>query len=434
MGSVKDLIFNEKIADRLNISGYPINKILELYTPPTLMEFGNGCWYVGGTFSVKDLKEQIPSRTIKNKPEALTLMTGMGFEYIANKHPDINTCYLGILDHDGNVVDVTTLLDRGELSNIIVMKLAHVPETYSNGDLKKYREDLANGILQCGVADVESIFRKGFPLGSSTFKKIFEAAGIGEEYANLATYDEVVEGLNKIRDSLKKQLGDNSKLENVLKKAGLNVIPNPGHTLDECVYDSTTKFEIAGDRDITQEEERKFSGLSEEGYRLWTEDYFPRTANAQIQLGKERNIIQIDGKEEVVAYHRMPVVTDFVNNPDENRMMIPVEYEGEKLIIPSNKEIQRAYFKKQSVDIAIIEAKNRAEKAGDINKWKENMGDVFKEMNIDIKAVTEYSCQLMEYAIAEVANRMLGKNIFDAKPLDQWIPQFVPYASRIQNK
>ncbi|GAH87179.1 unnamed protein product, partial [marine sediment metagenome] len=185
MGSVKDLIVDDSPAGKL-------------YVPPTNDQFGRGAWRVSGRFSVGDLKEQIPESNIKDKAEALTMMTARFFEYLANKHPDIPTCYLGLLDKDGIVTDTQALLDRGQTSNVIVMKLAHLPKTYSNGDLKKYREDLESGALQCGVADVESIFRAGFPLGSSTFKRIFKAVGMGSTYEKLATYDETVKALDEI--------------------------------------------------------------------------------------------------------------------------------------------------------------------------------------------------------------------------------------------
>ena len=78
-----------------------------------------------------------------------------------------------MVDADGKIVSIGELLHKEQTSNIIAMKLAHVPQTYCNGDLAKYRQDLASGTLQCGVADIESIFRAGIPLGSSVLEKIF---------------------------------------------------------------------------------------------------------------------------------------------------------------------------------------------------------------------------------------------------------------------
>ena len=179
MGSVKDSIMDDSPAGRL-------------YIPVTTTDFGELAWRVKGTFSVGDLKEQIPDSTIPNKAEALTMTVATFFEYLANRHPDIPTCYLGLVGNDGKLATARDLFDKGETTNIFVTRLAHVPESYSDGDLTVYRQALASGELQCGVADVESIFRKGYPLGSSTFQKIFGAVGMEREYLMLATYDESV--------------------------------------------------------------------------------------------------------------------------------------------------------------------------------------------------------------------------------------------------
>lgn len=447
MGSVKDLIIKGALADKW-------------YKSPTSTEFGRGAWRVKGTYSVGDLKKLIPDSDIENKSEALTLMVGLFFEWLADHHPDIPTCYLGVLDKDGNMTTAQKLLDKGDLSNIIVMKIAHVPETYCRGDLAKYRNALASGELQCGVADVESIFRQGFPLGSSTFEKIFDAVGMKKEYETLATYDETVAGLDKIRamvgveavkhindiyaalsstkistEILKKSLASFPKLEKILQDSHLGTtIPNPGFVLKYFVCNSTTKFEEAGDRAISNEEEESYSGLDKEGYLQWTQIMFPLLTQAQTEFAARRNILNIDGKAECVAYKRKPVITDFVCTPDENRLMIIADVGGVEWAIPTNKEIQRAIFRREGVYAAINEAKRRSKKDGDVNKWKDYMPQILKERNIDLKAVSEHSCNLMAYAIAEVANRTLGKTVFDAKPLDSWVGEFIPYASKIQRQ
>ena len=90
MGSVKDLVRDDSVYGKL-------------YQPPTSNDFGRGVWKVSGRFSVRDLKEQIPETSINHKPAALTMMTATFFEYLANIHPEIDTCYLGVVDADGNI-------------------------------------------------------------------------------------------------------------------------------------------------------------------------------------------------------------------------------------------------------------------------------------------------------------------------------------------
>jgi phosphoribosylaminoimidazole-succinocarboxamide synthase len=416
MGSVKELI----------ISNSPAGK---LYKAPTNNEFGLGAWKVSGRFSVGDLKSLIPDSNIENKAEALTMITANFFEWLANKHPDIPTCYEGILDYDGKITDTQDLMTKGQTSNIIVMKLAHVPDTYCKGNLDVYRAALTSGELQCGVADVESIFRNGVPLGSSIIEKIFKAVDMHKEYLMYAKYDETVLGLDIIRKMVAEYgLSNYPSLEKVLSTSGLGTtIPNPGFILNHFVYNTTTKFEESGDRDISEEDAKKLSGLSEEGYRLWADTMFPASSAAQIQYAKERGVLNIDGKGECVAYHRMPIVTDFMCTPDENRLMITVEQNGETWAIPSNKEIQRAIFREEGIYFAIDAAKGI-----DPEHWKNYIPDILDSKGIDINAVSKHSCILMGSAISEVANRLLGKTMFDAKPLNSWVNDFMPYASKVE--
>jgi len=422
MGSVKDLITSGPGA--------------ELYVPPSATMFGRGAWAVKGTYSVKDLKHLIPPDEIPNKAEELTMNTGHFFEWLAKTHPEIPTCYLGVLDNNDKITNVQTLLDRGETTNRIVMKLAHVPETFSGGDLDSYRAALQSGELQCGVADVESIFRKGFPLGSSTFKRIFRAVRREEQYNTLATYDETASALDEIRaEVISRGLGSFPKLEEILQESGLGTtIPNPGFVLKDMTYDSTTKFESTGDREITKTEERKLSGLSDEGHDLWTGEMFPALARAQIKYSNQHNLSNMDGKGECVAYRGMPIVTDFANTPDENRLMIVIQRNGAYWAIPSNKEIQRAVFTQAGVDVAIAEAKGNAKDTGNPDTWKDYFPDALKSHGINLEEVSDHSRNLMAYAIAEVGNRILGQRVFDAKPLDDWVGDFMPYASKIERQ
>ncbi|MFH0978496.1 MAG: hypothetical protein V1837_04305 [Candidatus Woesearchaeota archaeon] len=424
MGSTKDLVTTGKLGE-------------QWYAPPTAVKFGYGPMQVKGTFSVADLKKLIPESIIKNKAEALAMQQAAFAEYLQYNHPEIPNSYYGILDKDFKRTDVQHLLSKGETSSIVVMKLAHTPDSFCEGNLDKYRAALQSGELQCGVADVESIFRLGFPLGSSTFEDIFKAVRLGEKYEHLATYNETAAELDKIRAMVSEQgLDIFEGLEELLQKKGLGTtIPNPGFVLKHFVYDTTTKFVSYGDLKISEEDAEKLSGLSHESYQLWKNDMFPKIAAAQIKFCMERNIFNIDGKSEIVAYHRMPVVADFQCTVDENREMIVVAVDGVEWLIPSNKEIQRAIFRKEGVYAAKAEALRRSVKdKGVFDHWKEYFPAVIKERKIDLVGVTEFSCDLMANAIMEVANRTLGHRVFDAKPLDSWVRDFVPYASKLQRQ
>lgn len=421
MGSVKDLKTDDSLAGRL-------------FIPSTAMEFGQGGMQTSGRYSVADLKKMIPDSDIKDKAYVLAMTQGAFFEWLSTNYPDIPHCYVGLMDKDGKIVDSATLLDRGELSNVVVMKIAHTPDSFSGGDLAKYRAAMASGELQCAVADVESIFRKGLPLGSSAFKKIFGAVGISEQYyETIATYDDTVKHLDMIREFAGnigiKNLG---KLEALLRSFSLGTtIPNPGFVLKDFTFDSTTKFEEAGDRDITAAEAQELSGLSPEGYDKWTKVMYPALADAQIRYCDERNMVNIDGKSEVVAYRRMPVLTDFVCSPDENRIMIVHTVDGTEWALPTNKEVGRAIFRLSGVYAAKAEATERAKKAGSADNWKEYMPAVLQERGIDLNAVSEHACTMMSYAMAEVGNRLLGRKVFDAAPIDTWARHFVPFASKL---
>ncbi|MFH1511181.1 MAG: hypothetical protein ABIF10_05800 [Candidatus Woesearchaeota archaeon] len=420
MGSTKDIV-NE-------------GNFRNWHKSPTADEMGRGAMAASGRFSVADLKKKIPDQTIKNKAEILTMTTAAFFEYFKQRNPDIETCFVTLLDRDGKETDLTRLLDKGDTTNLILMKLVHTPETYCGNDLKAYRKALTSGKLQCAVADIESIYRQGFPLGSSTFEKIFKEAGMLHYYEAASTYSDTVEYLNVIRRALSdaKQQGRKTKaMDDLLAKYCLKSVPNPGFLLDKIVYDSTTKFEKAGDRPITKEEEQKLSGLDKEGYDKYTQDIFPRFCQAQVDFVRARGMISYDGKGEVAAYKRKPLITDYACNIDENRNMIPVSRDGELWAVPTNKEIQRAVFRQNGVYAAKAIAQQKAMDNNDPENWINHFDDAIRAKRIDLEEVTRHSCELMAYAAAEVANRTLGRDVFESKPMQSWLEDFMPFASKV---
>ena len=418
MGSVKDPVIGEGLG-------------ADLYVPAKPHDFGAGGWLVSGRFSVGDLKDKIPGREIAEKAYVLTMMTAGYFENAENK--GMESCYLGMIDKDGNVVDTQTLLDRGEKSNLIYMRLANAPASSNPDDVRAYHQAIQNGDISVYVADAESIFRAGLPLGSSSFKKIFQMAGRGDIYEKLATYDETTGELEAIREGFKRSRRDEFlELKAYLNQLGLKDVPNPGQVLSEPVLNFTTKFAISGDEDITESQARERMGLTDEAYEDW-KGLVRKCADDQIAYSQERGIVNIDGKLEGVVAEGRTILTDFANTPDENRLMITHEQDGITYLVPTNKEIQRAIFRARGIYDAIDQSKEHAEKTdGTKDTWRDHLFEFTTQRTLE--DATEESCEMMSDALREVGNRALRTDIFDAKPIDQWVESFLPYASRVQEE
>lgn len=417
MGSVKDLILPE------SISGGWHSKAAALYERPTSHSFGRGGWKVSGRFSVGDLKGIIPHEyEIKDKNFVLAMTAGAYFEDAANN--DMQSCYEGMMNHDGKVVSVRDLLDKGELSDVIVMKLANVPKSGSKEDVAAYHEAIRKRDISVYVADVEAIFRAGLPLGSSVFKKICGMMGKGDQYERVATYDDTVALLDEVRaESLK---NPNPKLITYLDSLGLDGIPNPGAMLPRPAFNYTTKFAESGDADIGDDDViERLGGDIGKSFKLIA--LLGHCTNHQLAYSKQRGSNNMDGKIEGVVMGDDVMLTDFACTVDENRQMLRYEHNGVVYLLPTNKEIQRAVFRENGIYVAIEEAKKI-----DAEKWKPHLLKfTTHEKLVD---ATRHSVELMSGAIGTMGNLALGKNIFDAKPLDTWAPAFLPYASREQDK
>jgi len=49
-----------------------------------------------------------------------------------------------------------------------------------------------------------------------------------------------------------------------------------------------------------------------------------------------------------------------------------------------------------------------------------------------IEEATRQSVWMMAQAIGLVGNRLLGQNVFEARPIDEWVDPFLPYASILE--
>jgi hypothetical protein len=408
MGSVKDIIVDGPIAQKWHLAASP-------------RAFGTDPWRVSGRFSVGDLKSKIPPLEIAMKNYILAMTAARYWESAASA--GFTSCYIGMIDKSNRLVDTATLLQRGELSDIILMRTAFSPGEMRCGtkeaDLIAYHEAIRRGEATKYVADAESIFRLGFPLGASTFEKIFTAVGKKDAYQTLATFDETVAQLDQIRAM--PNVMENATLQDVLAKAGLDRIPNPGHMLEQPVLNFTTKFGLAGDEDITETEAAKRMGLTPTSYDFW-KGLVRRNALHQIDWTADRGIVNIDGKVEAVVTEGKPIFTDFACTVDENRLMLEYEQNSTVFLVPSNKEIQRAIFRKSGIYAAIVTAKQQHG-----NDWLGHINSYATDAQI--ADATKESIWMMEQAIATVGNKLLGRNVFEAKPLESWVESFLPYAS-----
>ncbi len=410
MGSVKHLIREGLGAD--------------LYIPATPHMLGRGAWKVSGGFSVADLKGLIPHEfQVPHKNSVLAMEASAYFEDAANH--GIESCYEGMVDRSGKIVSVRDLLDKGELSDIVVMKLANTPPSGTAEDVAAYHEAIRKGEITAYVADVESIFRAGLPLGSSVFKKICTMMGLGDKYEQVATYDDTVLLLDEVRGAIADK-GMPDVLSKYLGTLGIDGIPNPGAMLPRPVFNYTTKFAESGDADITIADVVNRLGGDDGVYQGWHEILIKCTDH-QIAYSKERNTDNMDGKVENVVVGRKPILTDFACTVDENREMIRYERGGIVYLLPTNKEVQRAVFREEGIYAAIEQAKKI-----DKEKWKDH---IFKFTTKEkLAAAAEKSVYMLSQAICTMGNHALSSNIFDAKPIETWVNDFLPYASRVQDK
>jgi|TARA_Y100000310_G_C20690285_1_gene821755 hypothetical protein len=408
----------------------PEHPLGKFYFAPSIDKPGQVVLEAHGGFSALDLKEKIPKGlVIAQKADAIAMTSAYMFEHISNENPKIRHGYVGMIGPDNDLTTCAQLLDRGITSNKILMEMVHNPMSYNEGDWEGYRQDLIDGKLKCGVGDAEYIFRFMLPLGSSVFKGIAKAAGLEAEYAKAATYDETVSVLDQVRENV------TADVQDALVKARLTKVPHPGFMFDEVGFDFTTKYNPAGDMKITKEQAQVYSGMSEEGFSRWHDSMFPEIAKLQYKLGRERDILNGDGKCECAVYDRMPSQTDWQWNVDENRTMILYEQDGILYALPTNKEVQRANMAEMGVTAAKVEAMEASQsRDGTPDNWKNYLDPILESRGIDMKAVGEEGCKLMGMAIAEVANRQLGQRVFEGPSLDTWVDRFIPYSSVVNGQ
>lgn len=394
----------------------------KLYIPPQPHKLGQGVWEMTGNHSVADLKSLIAPSAIAQKPEAMTMMAAAYWEYLASL--GIESAYLGVLDRDGSMTDVGTLLDRGDTTRFMVMSLAMTPHDYSADETLtsqariEFHRRIDAGEVSVYVADAESIFRFGFPNGSSTYERIAKAAGYGDRYQLVATLDDTIALLDEIRVS---DAADSPEVKKVLDAAGLDFIPNPGYMIDRPVLNFDMKFNPGGDDPYTFGGAQQAMHLDPTAWDEW-QLKLRRNAVDQWDTCFERGLRNADGKTEAIVVNGIPRFTDIARSIDENRIMLPYLDGQRKLLLPTNKEIARAKYRELGVYAAVAKAKARYGE-----KWRDHLLEFIK-LEV-IEQATAISVELMGYALAKVANMMLGQDRFVEQPIHLWAPEFVPYAS-----
>lgn len=67
------------------------------------------------------------------------------------------------------------------------------------------------------------------------------------------------------------------------------------------------------------------------------------------------------------------------------------------------------------------------------NAWLDYLGQYKGGSEQDIADAMAEAIWMMAQAIGEIGNRLLGRQIFQAHPIGEWVGSFLLYASRVQD-
>jgi len=191
--------------------------------------------------------------------------------------------------------------------------------------------------------------------------------------------------------------------------------------IEEPALNYDMKFNPGGDDPYTFAGAQQAMHLSDRNWQYWQ---YLLTENAYDQSDwcSDRGIRNVDGKTDAIVVDGFPAFTDFFCTIDENRLMLPYQDSERRLLLPTNKEIQRAKFRAYGVYSAIAKAKAQYGE-----KWRDHLLE-YTTMDV-LTTATNESVELMGLALAEVANRILDADIFETQPIESWAGEFLPYAS-----
>ncbi len=318
-------------------------KDLEILEKPVPEKPGKGRFIFSDRYSVFDWGE-MPDH-IPHKGESLCIITAYFFEKMEKM--GINTHYRGVVEDD-------QLKKLSELNNptgnleVSLVRVIEPEVKNSNYDYSAYNNNLSNFLIP-----LEIIYRNTLPEHSSFRRRV-------------------------------------NKEEIDIEDYGLKELPDPGISLENPIYDVSTKLEDS-DRYISWNEAKKIAGLTEQEIEEIME-ILSRVNQIISDEVKKADLKNLDGKIEL-AYNenRELMVVDAVGTPDECRFA----YNNFSI----SKEAIRKFYRDSEWHQEVTEAK----KTGP--GWKDNVKTSPDPLPADIlQAVSEL------YMLC--ANKITGRKWF----------------------
>lgn len=309
-------------------------------------------------YSIRDYGE-MPDH-IPEKGRALCMMAAWNFERLGEE--GVRTHYEGILGDDGVTVSTGDALKP---ANRMLVKKVDVPlPEMHQGSYDYSLFERERGRLNNYLVPLEIIFRNGFPQGSSVFCRLSEGATPAD--------------------------------------LDLSRVPLPGEMLEKPLTHYTTKHE-AGDRELTEEEAFRISGLTEWDFKKLSP--FALAVNALISgVSDPKGLKHYDGKIEVAFVDGDFMLVDVCGTFDEDRFL----YSG----VHVSKEVLRQWYERHHPEwvAAVKEAKTEACRLGK---------DVKSLCRIKPASLSDGFAALVGEMYASGVNLYTGSEFFKARHLDK---------------
>jgi phosphoribosylaminoimidazole-succinocarboxamide synthase len=366
MGSVKDLVLLE---------------------PAYENKWGSANFDFSDRYSIFDWGE-MPDH-IERKGAALAVMSAFNFEEL--ERVGIKTHYKGLVTKNHNLIRFSDLTENGNGLDVMRVSFSKkydpIAREFIGEDgnpIVKYDYsfyDTNRGKINNYLIPLEIIFRNDLPLGSSVFKKIAKAKEL------------------PVKNKRQKKLND------IYNKLGLSGEPNPGDMLPKPVLHYTTKLE-AGDRNLTEDEAYRISGLTEQDF----EKVAPLALDVDkmiTEMAMKAGMDHYDGKVEMV-YHDGLCLVDVIGTLDENRLGLDNEQ--------VSKEFIRQWYKKNQPDFAPA-----------CDEWKKTGEGWQDRCTVKPVHIPEELATLVSQMYMAASNLYTGKRVFNVPELAEIMEQVRPY-------